>query len=103
MVEFRRGNRMVVSPLPPLKYGNIEYSSFSLFRAYFELKREHIKTCKRDELLGLNICENKKIDTQRRNAEEVTILNHNTNNILSFLHFSTSLLYYQGQYQYPHR
>ncbi|XP_026737197.1 IQ and AAA domain-containing protein 1-like [Trichoplusia ni] len=42
-----------------------------VFRVYFKLKRERIKDCKRNELLGINVCDTPNTDIQRRAAEEM--------------------------------
>ncbi|KAJ8733089.1 hypothetical protein PYW08_001387 [Mythimna loreyi] len=42
-----------------------------VMRAYFVLKRERIKNCQRDQLLGINICDTKNLETQRIKVEEV--------------------------------
>ncbi|KAH9630009.1 hypothetical protein HF086_001479 [Spodoptera exigua] len=59
---------------PPARYEIRERSSkliSKVFRAYFELKRRRIKDCKRDQLLGINICESQKFYIQRNNADKM--------------------------------
>ncbi|KAJ8727771.1 hypothetical protein PYW07_001890 [Mythimna separata] len=59
---------------PPAKY-EVRVRSAELiqkvFRAYFDLKRQRIQNCKRDQLLGINFCDTKNLHTQRIKAEEV--------------------------------
>ncbi|XP_047022624.1 dynein regulatory complex protein 11-like [Helicoverpa zea] len=42
----------------------------TVFRVYFKLKRERIERCKRDELLGLNLCDAPIFGVQQEQAEE---------------------------------
>nr|XP_049694856.1 dynein regulatory complex protein 11-like [Helicoverpa armigera] len=41
----------------------------TVFRVYFKLKRERIERCKRDELLGLNLCDAPIFGVQQEKAE----------------------------------
>ncbi|KAF9799062.1 hypothetical protein SFRURICE_008572 [Spodoptera frugiperda] len=61
---------------PPARYEIRERSSqliCKVFREYFKLKRQRIKDCKRDQLLGINICDSPTLDLQRANADKMLI------------------------------
>ncbi|CAH1647307.1 unnamed protein product [Spodoptera littoralis] len=61
---------------PPARYEIREKSSqliCKVFRAYFKLKRQRIEDCKRDQLLGLNICDSPNLDTQRVDADKMLL------------------------------